>query len=141
MEDQNKSLQDKIEEVTKSMGGSTTNEKKIKDLNRQLEFQVDELMEQLETSDTARKGLKVDLNVANENIISIEEDLYSSKQIQSELLDQLRECEDKFEEAVHKLEETEQRLEHALELANEVEKLQQENFQLKNSVYIPKKND
>ena len=107
MEDQNKSLQDKIEEVTKSMGGSTTNEKKIKDLNRQLEFQVDELMEQLETSDTARKGLKVDLNVANENIISIEEDLYSSKQIQSELLDQLRECEDKFEEAVHKLEETE----------------------------------
>ena len=98
-------------------------------------------MEQLETSDTARKGLKVDLNVANENIISIEEDLYSSKQIQSELLDQLRECEDKFEEAVHKLEETEQRLEHALELANEVEKLQQENFQLKNSVYIPKKND
>ena len=65
-------------------------------------------MEQLETSDTARKGLKVDLEVANENIIKIEEDLYSSKQIQNELLDQLKECEDKYEETLHKLEETEQ---------------------------------
>ena len=47
--------------MTKNLGGSSSNEKKLKDLNRQLEFQVDELMEQLETSDNARKSLKIDL--------------------------------------------------------------------------------
>ena len=34
------------------------NEKKLKDLNRQLEFQVDELMEQLENADKTRLDLK-----------------------------------------------------------------------------------
>ena len=41
----------------------------MKDLNRQLEFQVDELMQQLEASDNARKDLKDELNEANEKII------------------------------------------------------------------------
>ena len=49
----NQELEDKIYGLEKTLKGS--NEKKLKDLNRQLEFQVDELMEQLEAADAARK--------------------------------------------------------------------------------------
>ena len=38
-------LLDKVNELEKNKNGSSFNEKKLKDLNRQLEFQVDELME------------------------------------------------------------------------------------------------
>lgn len=38
--------------------------KKLKDLNRQLEFQVDELMEQLEKADETRLDLKKQLKEA-----------------------------------------------------------------------------
>ena len=50
----NKGLEDKIEEMRAESSGQTAAEKKLKDLNRQLEFQVDELMEQLESADQAR---------------------------------------------------------------------------------------
>lgn len=42
------------------------NEKKLKDLNRQLEFQVDELMEQLENADKTRVDLKKQLKAAQD---------------------------------------------------------------------------
>ena len=50
-----------LKKQLKAAQENAQNEKKLKDLNRQLEFQVDELMEQLENSDQARKVLKSDL--------------------------------------------------------------------------------
>ena len=50
-------------------------EAKFKDLNRQLEFQVDELMEQLNTADEARKATKKDLKVAHDEAVSLGEQL------------------------------------------------------------------
>jgi len=54
-------------------------EKKAKDLVRQLEFQVEELMEQLEKSEEGRKQFKEDLNAANSKIIALEEEIYGAK--------------------------------------------------------------
>ena len=48
------SLNDELEDVKIELEKSNKQEKKFKDLNRQLEFQVEELMEQLETADKAR---------------------------------------------------------------------------------------
>jgi hypothetical protein len=55
---------------------------------------VEELMEQLEKSDEARRNVKGELQLANDKIIQLEEELYLSKKIQKELLDQLKEIED-----------------------------------------------
>jgi len=67
--------------------GQSAAEKKLKDLNRQLEFQVDELMEQLETADQARNSLKTELREANEKTINLEEELYGTKQEKNEILE------------------------------------------------------
>jgi len=106
------------------MEEKTIKEKKMKDLNRQLEFQVDELMEQLEKSDQARKDVKHELQLANDKIIQLEEELYESKTIQKELLDQLKEIEDSVEDSF-----------------NEVARLKAMNAQMKNMVYVPKETD
>ncbi len=60
-------------------------------------------MEQLDAADSARKKLKSEFQEANDKIISLEEELYESKTIQNELLEQLKEVEDKFEDAVNRL--------------------------------------
>jgi predicted nucleic acid-binding Zn-ribbon protein len=64
-------------------------------------------MEQLEGVDNSRKKLKTEFQEASDKIISLEEELYGSKTVQVELLEQLKQLEDKFEDAVNRLEETE----------------------------------
>ena len=56
-----KALNEQIEELQSEKQDQETANKKLKDLNRQLEFQVEELMEQLDTSDKARKDVKKEL--------------------------------------------------------------------------------
>lgn len=81
-------------------------------------------MEQLEKSDEARKEVKMDLQAANEKIIQLEEELYGSKKIQKELLDQLKEIEDQVEEAL-----------------SQNQQLREMNAYMKNMVYVPKQTD
>ena len=165
-EQANQDLQDKVSNLEKTNSGSNFNEKKLKDLIRALEFQVDELMEQLETADNSRKKIKNEFQDANEKIISLEEQLYESKTIQNELLEQLKDIEDKFEDKVNELEEklemtekqleqsekqleqsekqleqSEKRLSVVEELEYECQGLRKENHKLKYSVYIPRKGD
>ena len=64
--------------------------KKYKDLNRQLEFQVDEINEQLEKEKQQRKNIKNQLREASDKIIELEEELYQSKQTASELTEHLK---------------------------------------------------
>lgn len=53
----------------------------IRDLNRKLDFQVEELEKQIEIGDNARKQLKRDLDEATEKATSIEEELFESRTI------------------------------------------------------------
>ena len=100
-------------------------EKKMKELNRQLEFQVEELMEQLNTADDARKSLKGELNLANDKIIQIEEELYGAKTIQKDLLDKLKESEDAQEDMLNDLEQAKYKN----------DSLEYINSQIKNQIY------
>ena len=59
----------------------------MKDLNRQLQFQVDELMEQLESADQAKQAIKIELTDANEKITQLEEELYGTKHEKNEILE------------------------------------------------------
>ena len=81
-------------------------------------------MEQLEKSDDARKAVKKELGNANEKIIQLEEELYESKTIQKELLDQLKELEDMVEVQM-----------------NENERLKIVNANIKYQVYVPSRMD
>lgn len=58
----------------------------IKDLNRKLDFQIEELEKQIALGDNARKQLKRDLEEATERATSIEEELFESRTIQNDLL-------------------------------------------------------
>ena len=58
----------------------------------------EELEAELEASEESREQLKLDLNEANEKIIQIEEELYESKTIQLELLENLKQAEEKLEQ-------------------------------------------
>ena len=74
-----------------------------KDLNRDYQFQSDELMAQLNSSELAKKEMKISLEVVNEKVIIIEEELYESKTVQNELLEELKANEERLQEAVSKL--------------------------------------
>tara|TARA_B110000285_G_scaffold207612_1_gene247118 strand:+ start:181 stop:585 length:405 start_codon:yes stop_codon:yes gene_type:complete len=100
-------------------------EKKMKELNRQLEFQVEELMEQLNTADDARKSLKGELNLSNNKVIQIEEELYGSKTVQKDLLDKLKESEDAQEDMLNDLEQAKYKN----------DSLEYINSQIKNQIY------
>jgi len=58
-------------------------------------------MDQLQKSDVARQGVKAELSAANDKIIYLEEELFESKTIQKELLDQLKEIEDQVEDQMN----------------------------------------
>ena len=51
---------------------------------------------ELENSEESRNSLKEDLNEANSKIIQLEEELYESKTIQLELLENLKATEEKL---------------------------------------------
>ena len=55
----------KIEELEECVKNGDSSTEKLKVLNRELEFQCDELMEQLENGDAARKNLKNELGASN----------------------------------------------------------------------------
>lgn len=105
-------------------------------------------MEQLDTADNSRKKLKGEFQEANEKIISLEEQLYESKSMQNELLEQLRDLEDRFEETVNsleeKLEESEKKLEESEKRLLTIDDLEAELAylrKLQNTIYIPRKGD
>jgi len=58
-------------------------------------------MEQLETADKARKAVKKELQEANDKLIALEEELFESKSVQKELLEQMKSLEDSMEELVN----------------------------------------
>ena len=53
-------------------------------------------MEQLDQQENARKGLRQQLQLANDKTISLEEELFESKTVQKELLEELKDSEDKL---------------------------------------------
>ena len=59
-----------------------------------------ELEEELAASEEQRQELKTDLENSNGKIADLEEDLYESKTIQLELLENLKHAEDKYERMV-----------------------------------------
>jgi flagellar biosynthesis/type III secretory pathway chaperone len=67
--DEKYKIMNELQKLKDDMEEKEIKEKKMKELNRQLEFQVDELMEQLETADQARKEVKEELQKANDKII------------------------------------------------------------------------
>lgn len=70
---------------------------KQKLLISQLENMKMELEEELNASEENREILKADLEDANSKIVDLEEDLFESKTIQLELLENLKVAEDKYE--------------------------------------------
>lgn len=58
-----------------------------------------------EESESARRILQQDIEVCNVKLIEMEEELFESKNIQLDLLDQLKLCEDKLEVAEQKCQE------------------------------------
>jgi hypothetical protein len=59
---------------------------------------LEENKEELENSEEQREGLKQDLSEANAKIIALEEELYESKTIQLELLENLKATEERLAE-------------------------------------------
>ena len=57
-----------------------------------------ELEEELDVSEESRKRFKKDLEDANIKITTLEEDIFESKTIQLELLENLKEVENKYDE-------------------------------------------
>ena len=71
---------------------------KHKVLITQLESMKQELEEELDVSEESRKRFKKDLEDANIKITTLEEDIFESKTIQLELLENLKEVENKYDE-------------------------------------------
>ena len=84
------------------------------------------LEDDYDENESARESLKNDISELNEKIIVLEEELYESKTIQLDLLEQLKVLEDKLVGAESKISEL-------LDLNEALEKNQ--------AVYIAKKND
>ena len=63
------------------------------------------LENELEESNEARRSLKYDIEELNEKVIVFEEELFESKTIQLDLLDQLKLAEDKVSLAEEKIDE------------------------------------
>ena len=61
-------------------------------------------MEQCDKSDISRKELKMQLNEASDKIIVLEEELFAARQIQNELLEELKGSEDKLQTAIDEAE-------------------------------------
>lgn len=71
----------------------------IQNLKNEHENQVDRLREEVKESEQARRQLKEDIEELNNKIVGFEEDLYESKVIQLDLLDQLKMVDAELEEA------------------------------------------
>ena len=67
-----------------------------------------------EESESARRQLQHDIEELNANLIQFEEELYESKNIQLDLLDQLKLCEDKLEAAEAKIVELLDQVDHIM---------------------------
>ena len=88
-------------------------------------------------SQEARRQLKIDCEQLSTKIVELEEELYESKSIQLDLLEQLKQME-------HKFEMISQEFESHLELSEQkIQQLLNINEQLENgqAIYIAKKND
>lgn len=73
----------------------------LKDMRiKELEAQKEELLLELENSEEMRKQLKQDLKDANHRFVQLEEELYESKTIQLELLENLKQAEDNLEKYI-----------------------------------------
>ena len=89
-------------------------------------LEISKLRDELDDSERARANLKNDIEELNERIVVFEEELYESKTIQLDLLDQLKLVEDKLQAAEEKI----------IEMINLNEQLEKNQ-----AVYIAHKND
>lgn len=71
----------------------------IQNLKSEHEKEIDRLRDELKESEQARSQLKDDIEELNNKIVNFEEDLYESKVIQLDLLDQLKLVDAELEEA------------------------------------------
>lgn len=89
----------------------------IQNLKNEHEDQVDRLREEMKESEQARRQLKEDIEELNNKIVGFEEDLYESKVIQLDLLDQLKMVDAELEEAQKKIADEQEKV-HELRLMN-----------------------
>ena len=82
----------------------TTSEVIHKDLSSQYEYEISELKERLQQSENAREGLKNDLEETNQHVIQLEEDLFQSKHVQIDMLEQMKLIEDQLEDGLNEIE-------------------------------------
>ena len=105
----------------------------IQNLKNEHENQVDRLREEVKESEQARRQLKEDIEELNNKIVGFEEDLYESKVIQLDLLDQLKMVDAELEEAQQKIADEREKV-HELRLMNA-------NLQKGQNIYIAHKYD
>lgn len=110
LNDQNKELVNINQQFLES-------ERKSFEITNNLNFQVEELRLTNQQNDLAREQLRDELALSSEQIIQLEEAIYTEKITNNELLENLKELEDKYELVV---DETEG---------------------LKKGLYIPRRND
>ena len=67
--------------VSETMDAQETEKRKLKNLNKDLTAQIEQLQAELENSEEARSSLKEDLEEINSRVIDLEEQLYESKSI------------------------------------------------------------
>ena len=79
------------------------NDKDTEKLRSEYQETIDSLRIDFEESEAARRKLHADIEILNSKLITFEEELYESKNIQLDLLDQLKLCEDKLEVAETKI--------------------------------------
>ena len=91
-------------------------------------------MEQLENADKVRKDIKDELDRANQKLQNMEEEVYKSKTIQREQLEEMKRLEDRLEEEMNKNEKIRQ------ECQDKYEKLRLESIGWKNKIYVPGRN-
>ena len=82
----------------------------------------EELRNELKESEQARFQLKQDIEDLNQKIVGFEEELYESKIIQLDLLDQLKLVDDQLEEAQEKNKQLDNQLEEAQDKNKELMK-------------------
>lgn len=79
-------LEDQLRDY-KEQAEETANEyKKFQAIADKLQFDIDELSQQVEQADAARTGLREQLQESNEKMITLEEDLYEQKQVNRDLV-------------------------------------------------------
>ena len=95
---ENKGLKSELESSKEEFERQTKKYDQLETVKKEMDFNINELNAELENSEDQREGLKKDINDTNDKIIVLEEDLYEAKTVQLEILENLKQAEDKIED-------------------------------------------